>query len=669
MDNLECFKYEEKVGLPHFETPLTSRRVANSFTTEDQIKVKITQRRIFSLNTTTEMPFKRKPPVPIDAEQNKPASSSVDTPIEPSPSPMDFSNAACFSAMFDEDDFEDFRVGAKNRPLTSSSHFWDNDDENDNPPSLEFTSVASLAKFNRLMESKDNFEPSTPVSAPRKSKKSPRARWSGGKKSRKSKDPGTSTSGPRIPIINETTKEASPAPTKKCPSVQKMPPVPVTGKSDAYQSGGLNETVKDLTSEHVLKIPNILADPFYNNMGFDAATIATLGTCPDRDITPDSFTLWKYSLNMQSCKDDAAATEAMGKPVKIILKCNETHENGQNGAIKDDLAPDRGKESQGKDKQGKEITPVQNRCVIFKENDTATNVDLEDRINTTTDYSTYADGHSEIDFTINLSSPVTPGSGEQTGDWTAASFGTFSKSWRLGRKARSQKALGKDELDPHAKSRIFKALTPAAVEHVVGTKSELTTHTADEVVSQEGRESIRRERQSSQKDRDSGRKEQNSTQKDRDSSRKDRESIRKEHISNHKERRTLSGLIRRVTGGKVLSAGNEKAIRMSAFLGCLEARKKVDSLMRKIVTKRLHGTVINGSDGVLRSTVPARVWGKVFTHHLAIKVRGTGTGCDVFIRRRFSDGFRITNQEFEWLCTEMHSLMVKRFDVHEPVYK
>lgn len=206
-------------------------------------------------------------------------------------------------------------------------------------------------------------------------------------------------------------------------------------------------------------------------------------------------------------------------------------------------------------------------------------------------------------------SPVTPAGADATNDaWTQSSFGTFSKSWRLPTK-KGRKSRGKSGFMSG------------------GRKSEWMWKTAGAA-------------DASQEEGGAGEK-----------------------------GNAISSLIRRVTNSKPFAGGNATKTKAAALLNCKANKSDVESTMKDVLVGVFSATMVDGKDNLMRVRVPVSQWGKKITHSLTVKFEQAEGGCGIFLRRRFGDAMRISNDEFEWVASEIHTELAKSFSVEKPVYK
>lgn len=129
-------------------------------------------------------------------------------------------------------------------------------------------------------------------------------------------------------------------------------------------------------------------------------------------------------------------------------------------------------------------------------------------------------------------------------------------------------------------------------------------------------------------------------------------------------RGAVSRALKRMAGGL---SGSSK-VREAVLAGCQCGRVGVEAVLQVVVEVLLGGSVVERRDG-LRARVPVRDWESRAVQHLGFQVMERDRGCDVIVRRRFGDSFRIGNGEFEWVINQIHSELVKGFPVQRPVYK
>lgn len=128
-------------------------------------------------------------------------------------------------------------------------------------------------------------------------------------------------------------------------------------------------------------------------------------------------------------------------------------------------------------------------------------------------------------------------------------------------------------------------------------------------------------------------------------------------------------LLRLVTLGKTCEPGTPKSVQLAYMVGCDGSVKSCTRHLLKILSTRFDARATVGFDGVMKASIPIMAHERVTKHHIKLKMRRMTHGTDIFLHRRFPDSWYIPNEEFEWLCFEIHIEMSKKYYLMTPSFK
>lgn len=127
-------------------------------------------------------------------------------------------------------------------------------------------------------------------------------------------------------------------------------------------------------------------------------------------------------------------------------------------------------------------------------------------------------------------------------------------------------------------------------------------------------------------------------------------------------------LLKRLVSTLTVTGMNGKGYRMAALKRCDGSQKRCTVTLSKILQSRYNANISGTVYGYLRAHVPVTIWGKHSTHHMKLKIFGKQYGCDIYIRRRLTDSWHISNQEFEWLVWDLHEQLLNKYSLLRPVF-
>lgn len=132
----------------------------------------------------------------------------------------------------------------------------------------------------------------------------------------------------------------------------------------------------------------------------------------------------------------------------------------------------------------------------------------------------------------------------------------------------------------------------------------------------------------------------------------------------------ITTIFRRATEACTHDSTNPKTIRSASFIVTNGNRTIVETRASTIMTGVLGGSLRVSKGGRIRARVPVSNPSKQPIHHVSLKVvQVEEQVCRLVLRRRFGDPIRITNQDFVWLCAQVHEELSRNLQVEAPTMK